>query len=335
MQDLKGMDLKELQEVCKTSGFSAFKAKEIFLFIHRKLKTDLSGLTTLKLEEREKLKDAFYISDLSLRKLETGKGVKKASFRLEDGLEIETVLMDYGKGHLTICVSTQAGCPIRCLFCATGQMGFKRNLTSAEILSQVYHFAQKERVSNIVFMGMGEPFLNYENVLKAVKILNDESGVNIAARKIVFSTIGIISGIQNFANESKQLRLAWSLAAPFDEVRKELVPFKGLAPISETIAALNDYQKKTRRRITIEYVLLKGVNDSDEALKALDEISKKLDSHLNLIPYNSTPGAPFKSGNTQAAFLTLKKIDPKLNVTIRNSLGQEISAACGQLVSPS
>ena len=331
MQDLKGMELKELQEVCKTSGFLTFKAREIFSFIHRKLKTDLAGLTTLKLEEREKLKDAFYISDLSLRKLETGKGVKKASFRLEDGLEIETVLMDYGKGHLTLCVSTQAGCPIRCLFCATGQMGFKRNLSTAEILSQVYHFAREERVTNIVFMGMGEPFLNYDNVLKAAHLLNDKMGQNIAARSIVISTVGIIPGINKFLQETKQFRLAWSLAAPDDTLRKKLVPFEGLPSIAQTLDALKEYQEKSGRRITIEYVALGGVNDGEKEARELVRIAGELDSHVNLIPYNPSPGLPFKRGNISQLKATLEKA--KVNVTVRKSLGGEIQAACGQLVS--
>ncbi|MBU0672747.1 MAG: 23S rRNA (adenine(2503)-C(2))-methyltransferase RlmN, partial [Candidatus Margulisbacteria bacterium] len=160
---------------------------------------------------------------------------------------------------------------------------------------------------------------------------NNEVGQNIASRKIVLSTIGILAGIRKFAQESKQLRLAWSLVAPNDALRKKLIPFKGLASIEETIAALKEYQKATKRRITIEYVVLKGVNDSQADIKELAKIANKLDSHINLIPYNNSPGSVFESGDVDQIRSKLKKINQSINVTIRNSLGQDISAACGQL----
>ncbi|MFC1511436.1 23S rRNA (adenine(2503)-C(2))-methyltransferase RlmN [Candidatus Margulisiibacteriota bacterium] len=331
MQDLKNISFDELKEVSNQLGFSTFKAKEIFKFIHQKLINSLDDLTTIKLEERKKLKQSFCISSITPTKTEKAKDTVKGAFQLEDGKIIEAVLMNYGRGRTTVCVSTQVGCPIGCKFCATGQMGFSRNLTTAEILSQVYFFANKHKISNIVFMGMGEPFLNFDNSLKAGKILNNESGLNIASRKIVFSTIGIIPGIKKFAQESKQLRLAWSLVAPFDELRRKLIPYKGLATIKETIKALQDYQKKSKRRITIEYIVFKNLNDDERSLKELIEISRQLDSHVNLISFNPTAGNNFRSGDASEVMDRLKKLSPRLNVTIRASLGKEISAACGQL----
>jgi 23S rRNA (adenine2503-C2)-methyltransferase len=208
-------------------------------------------------------------------------------------------------------------------------MGFKRNLTTSEILSQIYYFARLGKVSNLVFMGMGEPFLNYDNVLRAIAILNDELGLNIAARKMVISTIGIVAGIQEISQETKQLRLAWSLVAPNDHLREKLIAYRGLPSLAATLAAFKAYQKKTRRRITLEYVLLKGVNDGEEALRGLLDVSRQLDSHINLIPFNPAPNLPFRCGEVFSAHALLKQWGA--NVTVRKSFGGEIQAACGQL----
>ncbi|MFH1361930.1 MAG: 23S rRNA (adenine(2503)-C(2))-methyltransferase RlmN, partial [bacterium] len=177
--------------------------------------------------------------------------------------------------------------------------------------------------------GMGEPFLNYANAIKAGKTLNNAAGLNIAARKLVYSTVGIVPGIKKFAEESEQLRFSWSLASPFDTMRENLIPFPGLKSIKETVEAIKEYQLKTRRRVTIEYVLLKGINDSEEDIKELGRIAKSIDSHINLIAYNSSPTSVFESGDCQAAFDILRK--KKLVVTVRRSYGQKIAAACGQL----
>lgn len=333
MEDLKDLSLDEVKQLCAKLGLRPFKAKETFTFIHKKMGRDLNKLTTIKFEEREKLQANFFISSLSPYKIEKGQKVQKVSFELADGKIVETVYMDYGKDRKTICVSSQVGCFIGCSFCATGAMGFERNLSVAEILSQVYYFAKDHNISNIVFMGMGEPFLNFDNVIKAAKILNSESGLNIASRKIVISTIGLLPGIRKFTKESKQLRLAWSLVAPNDPLRRKLIPFKGLPSIAETIKALKEYQRETKRRITIEYVVIKGVNDNEEQAQELARISKEIDSHINLIPFNPATAADFKRGDTERFQNWLKKIDKNINVTLRQSLGQEISGACGQLSS--
>ena len=329
MDDLKSKDLKEIENLCGLLGFPSFKARDIFRFIHKALIDKIDAITTLSLKERQILEEKYYISSALPEKTSSGKMVRKIAFKLEDGLIVEAVEMQYSKGQRTVCVSTQAGCPISCLFCATGKMRFRRNLTAGEILSQIYYFAHKGKISNIVFMGMGEPFLNYDNVIKSAKILNHSLGQNIAARKIVISTIGLISGIRKLAKEESQFRLAWSLISPFDKERKRLVPLKSLTSIDKTILALQEYQQATKRRITIEYVVLKEVNDRKRDARELIEIAKKLDSHVNLIPFNPSPALSFKPGNIFVLFRALQQ--EGVNVTIRKSLGRDIQAACGQL----
>ena len=235
------------QEITETSGLPQPKAKALFRSFHQRFE---------------------FSPPLTVKKTETAKGVVKVSFKLNDGLMIEAVFMDWGQDKKFVCVSSQAGCPIACRFCATGRMGFKRNLTVGEIVAQVYFFAKEQTVTNLVFMGMGEPFLNYDQVTKAVRILNSELGQNIAYRKMVVSTIGIVTGLEKFGRELRAVKLAWSLVAPNDKLRQELIPYPALPSIEETVAALKDYQKASKQRVTIEYVLLKGINDSEEDLKS-------------------------------------------------------------------
>ena len=329
MEDLKSRTFEEIEDIGKASGLPSFKAKEIFRFIHHLLKDDIGSLSVLNLEERYALKARYDISRIALKRLLNGNEAVKASFELPDGAVIETVLMKYEDNRRTLCISCQSGCPVGCLFCNTGRMGFKRNLTVGEILSQVYFFAGKEKISNIVFMGMGEPFLNYDNVIKAARILNHPLGQNISSRKIKISTIGIVTGIKKLAEEKGQFRLAWSLVAPSDKLRGKLIPLKKLAPIDEVVGAIKEYQKKSGRRITIEYVVLKGVNDGEDEIKSLIKISRKLDSHVNLIPYNPSPALPFRAGDINLVDSSLKEAG--VNSTVRKSFGRDIMAACGQL----
>ncbi|MBI5699566.1 23S rRNA (adenine(2503)-C(2))-methyltransferase RlmN [Candidatus Saganbacteria bacterium] len=324
LTDLKSLNLTELQEIVP-----GFKGREVFRFIHRHLKEKISDLTCISLSEREQLAEKYFISNLDIQKTSNEKEAGKVAFKLSDGNLVETVSLKDKENRVTLCVSSQVGCPVQCLFCATGKMGFKRNLTVSEILSQVYHFAKGEKISNIVFMGMGEPFLNYENVLAAARILNHPLGQNIAARKITISTVGIISGIKKLAETPEQFRLAWSLIAPNDGARGELIPSKYNEPIDKIVAALREYQRTTRRRVTLEYVVLKDKNDSEKDAAQLVKIAKQLDSHVNLIPYNPVKGSFYMEGNKGALFSYLKKAG--VNVTIRQSRGRSISAACGQL----
>lgn len=330
MQEITGLSFEEATKACMGLGFPLFKAREIFRGVHRQHKQDFDSFTTLSKEERERLGKHFYLAELSPAKEQKGREVKKVSFKLEDGKLIEAVLMKARGEKNTVCVSSQVGCPVRCLFCSTGKMGFKRNLTAGEILGQVYHFARQHEISNVVFMGMGEPLLNYDDVMVAARTLNHSLGMGIAARKIVISTVGIIEGIRKLAREKEQFRLAWSLISPFDDVRKRLIALRSLPSIGETIDAINDYQRRTKRRVTIEYVVIDGVNDRYRDTDALIDTAKALNSHVNLIPYNPAFGADYKEGNVSALYNALQ--NKGVLTTIRKSLGAEINAACGQLV---
>lgn len=329
MQDLHDKTYAELLDIGKISDIRPYKMTAVFQMIHAGLKRDISDFTGLSLDERTRLSAGYYISNLDPATVLSDNTSRKAAFKLSDGCMVEAVIMPFEKGRNTICVSSQVGCPIGCTFCATGKMGFARNLTAGEILSQVYFFAQDHAISNIVYMGMGEPLMNYDNVLKSAGILNDHKGQNIAARKIIFSTVGIPATIRKLALEPKQFRLGWSLASPFDDVRKKLIPLKNLAPIKDVVAAITDYQHKTKRRVTIEYVVLGGINDRIEDGVALAKIAKSFDSHVNLIPYNATPAAHFSAGNVDRLLDQLMKAN--VTTTVRRSMGTEIQAACGQL----
>jgi len=263
------------------------------------------------------------------------KNTIKALLILKDNLEIETVLMRHKDGRNTICVSSQVGCPLNCSFCATGKMGFKRNLEVWEIVKQILFFARYlkqtgEKITNIVFMGMGEPFLNYQNVIEAIKILNDKEGFNLGARRFSISTVGIVEGIEKLAKEKLQINLAISLHAPNDEIRSKLMPINKKYSIKKILNSVDDYIKKTRRRVMFEYIMINNLNDFEEYAQILAKLMKKPLYFVNLIPYNST--GVFEP----SSYLRIKKFKEILKkngvaVTQRYRFGQEIKAACGQL----
>lgn len=262
----------------------------------------------------------------------------KALIVLDDGLKIETVLMKHKDNRNTVCVSSEVGCPMGCKFCATGKMGFKRNLTKDEIIKQVLFFSRylknnfnpSQKITNIVFMGMGEPFLNYDNVLGAIRILNDKNGFNLGARNISISTCGIIDGIKKLAEEGLQVNLAISLHAPNDSLRSELMPVNKKYRLKDVFDAVDYYIEKTSRRVMFEYLLIEGVNDPEANAKELADLMKKPLYFVNLIPYN--PTGIFRPSTSKSISL-FKKILEKNNVVVtqRYSFGREISAACGQL----
>jgi 23S rRNA (adenine2503-C2)-methyltransferase len=259
----------------------------------------------------------------------------KALLTLRDGLKIETVLMRHKDGRNTICVSSQVGCPLNCSFCATGKMGFKRNLEAWEIIEQVLFFARylkkiKGKVTNVVFMGMGEPFLNYQNVMEAIKILNDKEGFNLGARHFSISTVGITEGIEELAKEKLQINLAISLHAPEDKLRLKLMPINAKYPIKKVLDAVDDYIKNTRRRVMFEYIMIKDLNDSEKCAEALAELMKRPLYFVNLIPCN--PTGILKP----SPLLKIKRFKEILEnagvaVTQRHGFGQDIEGACGQL----
>jgi 23S rRNA (adenine2503-C2)-methyltransferase len=255
---------------------------------------------------------------------------------MQDDENIETVLMKH-KERNTICVSTQVGCPLNCSFCATGKMGFKRNLEIGEIVEQVLFFgrylkAKKEKVTNIVFMGMGEPFLNYDNVLGAIRYLNQKDGFNLGARHISISTSGIPDKIRKFAKEDIEVNLALSLHSADDSTRTKLMPVNKAYPLQRVLDALTYYQDKTHRKIMFEYIMIAGINDSEADARKLIELTKKYTCLINLIPYNSSQNSIYKVSTTER-IAKFKKIleSARVNVLQRFSYGRDIDAACGQL----
>ena len=261
----------------------------------------------------------------------------KAVIILKDGLKIESVLMKHNNSRNTVCVSSQVGCTLNCSFCATGKIGFKRNLEVFEIVEQVLFFARYlkkkgEKITNNVFMGMGEPFLNYENTINAIRILNDKEGFNLGARHISISTVGILEGIKKLAEEKLQVNLAISLHAPDDDLRSKIMPINKTYPIVDVLEAVDDYIKKTKRKVMFEYMMVKDLNDSDVHAQRLSKLMKKPLYLVNLILYN--PTGVFKPSSS-VRIKKFKEILRKegVQVTQRYRFGQNIKAACGQLVS--
>ena len=333
--DLKSKTIDELAELATGLGQKSYLAKYIFSFIHTRFADSIDEITPLPKEFRSTLTSAgCYISKLkTIEKLTDPDGTVKYLFALSDDSMIETVLLSENQ-RKTICVSTQVGCRMGCKFCATGYLKFSRGLTTGEIIDQVLRISKDSgcKISNIVYMGMGEPLDNYDAVIKAVKMLNDPAGAGIGIRKQTISTIGIIDGIKKLADEKIYPRLAVSLHAANDHLRKKLVPAENKYPLAELIKAISHYQDKTQRRVTIEYCMLKGLNDSLTDAKNLANLLKGLKTNVNLIEYNPHPGADFK-GSASGAIKAFKDslMASGIETIIRFRRGRTIKAACGQL----
>lgn len=311
-----------------------FRAKQIVQWIYQKKPPSFDSMTSLSAILRQKLKSHFNLLALKpsvILNSQKDLGTKKVLFKTHDNLEIESVLLPNGKNQYTLCLSSQAGCFYGCDFCATGKLGYTRNLTVAEILSQVLFFTQEKKVSNLVFMGMGEPLAN-PFVFEALNKLTAETYFNFASRSITVSTIGIPQEILTMAKH-KQIKLAWSYHSGFKEKRKTLFPVLSKShSLERIIEAFQKYQDLTKKRITIEYLLLKGINDNKEEAEALKILSKQVYFHLNIIPYNSHPLSFYQAPNNEdlERFLDyFKGVD--FEITLRKSLGQDIFGACGQL----
>ncbi|MBU2592868.1 23S rRNA (adenine(2503)-C(2))-methyltransferase RlmN [Patescibacteria group bacterium] len=328
------MNLDKLEEVL--SSEPQYRIKQVKFDLFQRLISDWDQATTLPLSLREKLKKEFPLLLRAKTLISKDQKTVKALITFDDGLSVESVLMRHN-GRNTVCVSSQVGCPLACLFCATGKMGFKRNLTSQEIIAQVLFFARylknfkpAGKVSNVVFMGMGEPLLNFEQVIGAIRILNDKNCFNLGARKISLSTSGIAPGIKKLADLELGINLAISLNAAEDKLRSKLMPINKKYPIKEVLKAVNFYIAKTNRKVMFEYLLISGVNDS---LKQAEELSKIVRRNLylvNLIRYN--PTGKFKPSGRDQIEMFRELLEKKgVNVTQRFSFGQDIKAACGQL----
>jgi len=328
MINILDFGLKELQKEFTKNEFLGYKAKQVFEWIYKKAVFDFVKMTSISFADAKKLQEVFEPILLDYKK-KTGISTVKFLINTHDGFVIECVVIPSNKGN-TLCVSTQIGCALKCDFCETGKGGFKRDLTSAEIILQ-YLVARQEGydVERVVYMGMGEPLLNLDNVLKATNILNDENGANIGMRRFTLSTAGIIPGIKKMIEKGVKLNLAVSLHAANNALRTKLMPISEKYKLRELLAVLVEYREATSRRITLEYVLLQGVNDTDMDIEQLVSLVKGTDFHINLIPYNPTSSGYKVSSNMDRFLEKLEKA--KVNVTKRRSEGGDINAACGML----
>lgn len=338
IKSLSGLSLEEITTFITELGLPKFRAKQIHSWIYAKWAGSIDEMTDLSQELRNKLNAVAQVPLLKIAHLEVSRdGTRKYLFELPDGQLIESVLIAFDdRPSLTACLSSQVGCAVGCTFCATGYLGFKRNLTSQEIVDQILAIQREsgQRVGNIVYMGQGEPLLNCKEVIKSLHLVMESVG--IGARHITVSTSGIVPGIDALARENLPITLALSLHAPDTETREEIVPITTKYPIHQVMEALHNYVDTTRRRVTIEYVLLEGVNDSEAQARQLAELCRDLHCNINLIPFNPTMN---KEGvvlygrpdiQTQQRFRDISGRSGK-TVTIRLERGTDIDAACGQL----
>ncbi len=333
--DILSMDLEQLQQLMKQWGEPKFRAKQIFAWLHEKQVTDFAQMTNLSQTFREKLQTETKISALDMVEKLVSKedGTRKYLFALENGSVIESVLMQYDYGN-TVCVSTQAGCRMGCRFCASTLDGVERSLTAGEMLSQIYQIQKDlgQRISGVVLMGSGEPLDNYENVLRFIKLLNDPMGQNMGQRHMTLSTCGLIEKMYDLAEKQLQITLAVSLHAPNDEIRKQIMPVAKANPMDKLLQACQAYTDKTKRRLTFEYALMQGVNDSDECARELAHRLRQMLCHVNLIPMNPVKERAYtKTSKAQVQRFAAILQQNGVETTIRRKLGSDIDAACGQL----
>ena len=334
MIDLKDFEYDELIEYLKSIGEKKFRAEQIFSWLHKGV-TSYEEMTNISKATRDKLEKETYISTLKIREKYVSKidGTVKYLFELPDGNCIESVVMRYHHG-LTICISSQVGCRMGCRFCASTIGGLYRNLTAGEILNQVI-FAQKdigERISNIVMMGIGEPLDNFDNVIKFLHNVNHEKGLNIGYRHISLSSCGVVPMIYKLAEENLPITLTISLHAPNNEIRDSIMPVNHKYKIDELMEACKDYAAKTGRRMSFEYSLIHGVNDSMENAVELARLIKEIHAHVNLIPVNKVEERSFEKGTSRDIRNFQEKLTSLgINATVRRELGADISASCGQL----
>lgn len=333
--NLKDMTPAELEQVISSLGKEKYRARQLLKWIYGAGVADLAAMTTLALDFRHQLVELVRISALETAGIQTAKdGTKKILYRLEDGLTVESVLIP-GKNHWTICISTQAGCQMGCKFCLTGQGDFKRDLLPSEITDQItqarLHTPEGPLLRNCVLMGMGEPLANYENTLKALKIITSDVGLNFSQRRITVSTCGLIPGIEQLGRDIC-VNLAISLNAADNETRSELMPINRKYPLAELLAACDRYPLPGRRLLTFEYILIDGVNSSRKDADKLCRLLKGTRCKLNLIAFNEFPGAPYRKP-PERDVLAFQKIliENHFTTIIRRSHGEEIMAACGQL----
>jgi len=332
--DIKSMQLSEIEEHFEQAGYERYRAKQVFSWLHKGVRS-FDEMTNISLNLRSSLDDEFFITSPVIIKKQVSQidGTIKYLWRLHDGEAIESVLMEYTHGN-SVCISTQVGCKMGCLFCASAIGGFKRNLTASEMLDQVLFTMQDsgKKISNIVLMGIGEPLDNFDNVMRFVEIVRHKAGINIGARHLTISTCGIIENIDRIAEYGVQLTVAISLHAPDDSTRMYLIPSSKGTTVKSLIEACNRYFRETGRRVTYEYALINKVNDSPESAKMLSKLLKNTGSHLNLITFSKFRESGFEPSPPESisSFTDILK-ENKINYTLRRSLGADINASCGEL----
>ena len=333
MKNIYDYRLEDLKEYFKSINEKEFKAIQVYEWLYKKRVKTFDEMTNVKKEVIEKLKQDFSIKPLEVLKKQIDTDVCKYLFGLEDGNKIEAVLMKHDYGN-SLCVSTQVGCNMSCAFCESGRLKKVRNLNSYEMVLQILQVEEdlKIRISHVVLMGIGEPFDNYDNVIRFIDIINEPKGIDLGARHITVSTSGLVPKINEFAENPKQVNLAISLHAPNNEIRNQIMPINKAYPIEKLIEAVKNYLNKTNRRVTFEYIMLQGINDSEKEAIELATLLKGINCYVNLIPYNETSHIKYKKSTKEQImkfYDTLKKHN--INVTVRKEFGRKVSAACGQL----
>ena len=331
---ISSLTLEELAAELKALGQPGFRAKQIFHWVHQKLVTEFSAMTDQPKTLLAKLEEQFYIAAPQIeRRQEAKDGTVKYLLRMEDGNCIETVVMRYHYGN-TVCVSTQVGCRMGCTFCATGQSGLSRHLTPSEMLAQI-QAAQREkgvRISHVVLMGMGEPLDNYQNVLRFLELVSSDEGMNIGMRHISLSTCGIVDKIYDLAERKLQLTLSVSLHAPNDAIRSQTMPVNNRWGVDELLTACRAYAETTGRRISFEYAMISGVNDTAACAKELATRLHGMLCHVNLIPVNEVKGNSYRKSSNEQIQRFIRILSEKgITATVRRTLGSDINASCGQL----
>lgn len=333
--DIKSMDEAQLQAYFEQLGEKKFRASQVYQWLHQKLVTDFEQMTNLPESLRKTLKENCRLTALTAERVQVSQidGTSKYLFKLYDGNLIESVLMKYHHGN-SVCISSQVGCRMGCRFCASTQAGRVRDLEAGEICSEIYT-AQKdigERISHIVLMGIGEPLDNFDEVMKFLENITSPEGVNIGMRNISLSTCGLVPKIDQLAEKKLQLTLSVSLHAPNNEIRSGMMPVNDAYPVEVLMQAVRRYQDTTGRRVSFEYSMVRGVNDSDACAKQLANLIRGMGAHVNLIPINPVDGSPYSATDAANVHRFQQKLESLgVNATVRRRLGSEISAACGQL----
>lgn len=333
MENVYNLTLQDWEEYFVNKGEKKFKGNQVFDWLYRKRVTSFDEMTNIKKDILDMLKKDFTFKTLSISKIERDTDVNKYLFRLKDCEKVEAVLMNHLYGN-SLCISTQVGCNMGCKFCESGRLKKVRNLETHEMIEQILLVEEEcgKRISHVVIMGIGEPFDNYDNLIKFIEIINNPKGIELGSRHITVSTCGVVPKIKEFMNLPYQVNLAISLHAPNDEIRNTIMPINKAYPIPVLMDTLKEYIQKTNRRVTFEYILLDQVNDTSKCARELANLVKGMNCYINLIPYNETNNISYKrtkSENITNFYDILKK--NKINVTIRREYGSKISAACGQL----